>query len=140
MDGQQFPATGRGTKRIPTEWRQNLLYEYYWEYNFPHTPTTFALRTQRYKFIQYHGIWDIDELYDLQNDPHEEHNLIFERGTPDPDQGRCEPICTRSWRMPMPIAVPFSHKRNMGSNLRLRSGSRPADFPPQLMREKDGKK
>ena len=46
-----------------------LLYEYYWEYNFPQTPTTFALRGKRYKFIQYHGIWDIDELYDLKNDP-----------------------------------------------------------------------
>ena len=28
-----------------------------------------ALRTARYKYIRYHGIWDIDELYDLQADP-----------------------------------------------------------------------
>ena len=25
-------------------WRTSLLYEYYWEYNYPQTPTTFALR------------------------------------------------------------------------------------------------
>jgi ribose-phosphate pyrophosphokinase len=31
--------------------------------------------------------------------------------------------------------VPFSHKRRMGANLRLKSGSKPADFPPQLIRE-----
>ena len=55
-------------------------YEYYWEYNFPQTPSIFALRGQRYKFIQYHGIWDIDELYDLQQDPLERHNLTWLSG------------------------------------------------------------
>lgn len=53
-----------------------MLYEYYWEYAFPHTPTTFALRGDRYKFIFYHGIWDTNELYDLQSDPKEMFNLI----------------------------------------------------------------
>jgi N-acetylglucosamine-6-sulfatase len=53
-----------------------MLYEYYWEYAFPHTPTTFALRGDRYKFIFYHGIWDTNELYDLQTDPREQFNLI----------------------------------------------------------------
>jgi hypothetical protein len=53
-----------------------LLYEYYWEYAFPHTPTTFALRSGRYKFIYYHGIWDLNEFYDLQTDPQEQRNLV----------------------------------------------------------------
>jgi hypothetical protein len=53
-----------------------MLYEYYWEYAFPHTPTTFALRGDRYKFIFYHGIWDTNELYDLVADPLERYNLI----------------------------------------------------------------
>ncbi|MFG0333373.1 MAG: sulfatase, partial [Maioricimonas sp. JB049] len=56
--------------------RDSLLYEYYWEPAYPQTPTTFALRGPRYKLIQYHGIWDTDELYDLQDDPHETINLI----------------------------------------------------------------
>jgi N-acetylglucosamine-6-sulfatase len=60
----------------PTPWRDHILYEYYWEWNFPATPTTFALRTDRWKFIYYHGIWDRHGLYDLQTDPHEIHNLI----------------------------------------------------------------
>ncbi len=56
--------------------RESLLYEYYWEWNYPQTPTVFALRDDRYKFIRYHGIWDTDELYDIQNDPLERNNLI----------------------------------------------------------------
>ena len=43
-----------------------------------HTPTTHAVRGERFKYIRYHGLWDTDELYDLQNDPHETTNLIFE--------------------------------------------------------------
>ncbi len=55
---------------------REFLYEYYWEHAFPHTPTTFALRGDRYKYIYYHGIWDLNELYDLEDDPNENHNLI----------------------------------------------------------------
>ena len=40
------------------------------------TPTTFGVRDERYKFIRYHGIWDRNELYDLENDPNEMYNLI----------------------------------------------------------------
>ena len=57
------------------EQRREFLYEYYWEHAFPHTPTTFALRNERYKFIYYHGVWDSEELYDMQNDPEERSNL-----------------------------------------------------------------
>ena len=39
-------------------------------------PTTHGVRTNRYKYIHYHGIWDIDELYDLKEDPEEMNNLI----------------------------------------------------------------
>ena len=53
-----------------------FLYEYYWEHAFPHTPTTFALRDDRFKFIYYHGVWDRNELYDLETDPDERYNLI----------------------------------------------------------------
>lgn len=73
IDGQSFWKLAQG-EEIP--WRNRLLYEYYWEWNYPQTPTTFAIRNERYKFIRYHGIWDTDELYDLQADPHEQHNLI----------------------------------------------------------------
>lgn len=57
-------------------WRKAVFYEYYWEWNFPQTPTVHGIRTDRYKYIHYHGIWDIDELYDLESDPDERSNLI----------------------------------------------------------------
>lgn len=57
-------------------WRDTVYYEYYWENAFPQTPTQFAVRTSRYKFIRSHGVWDIDQLYDLQEDPYEVNNLI----------------------------------------------------------------
>jgi N-acetylglucosamine-6-sulfatase len=134
MDGQSFLQLAAG-RMTPEDWRENLLYEYYWEYNYPHTPTTFALRTQQYKFIQYHGVWDLDELYDLQNDPHEQHNLIFSQ--------QHQELITRMRADLHQILVtaeanrvPFSHKRRMGANLRLRSGAKPAVFPSQLLRER----
>ena len=58
------------------EKRQEIYYEYYWEYDFPMTPTVFGMRTDRYKYIRYHGIWDRNELYDLREDPEEIYNLI----------------------------------------------------------------
>lgn len=73
MDGRSFLPLLAGRK-IP--WRDRIFYEYYWEWNFPATPTTFALRTDRYKYVFYHGIWDRNGFYDLQTDPHERHNLI----------------------------------------------------------------
>jgi N-acetylglucosamine-6-sulfatase len=73
VDGRSILPALRGEEMdFPGE----LLYEYYWEHAFPHTPTTFALRGERFKYIYYHGVWDTQELFDLSNDPHERHNLI----------------------------------------------------------------
>ena len=60
----------------PSGWRDHILYEYHWEWNFPATPTTLAIRTDRYKYAFYHGTWDIDSFHDLKTDPDEQHNLI----------------------------------------------------------------
>ncbi|MEM7385849.1 MAG: sulfatase, partial [Verrucomicrobiota bacterium] len=68
MDGESFLSLARGKT---TGWREHSLYEYYWEQNYPHTPTLHALVGERYKYIRYHGLWDVNELYDLAEDPHE---------------------------------------------------------------------
>jgi N-acetylglucosamine-6-sulfatase len=75
LDGANMLPLLNGTR--PADWRTDLLYEYYWERNYPQTPTVHALRGDRYKFIRVQGVWDLDELYDIQEDPLESRNLIF---------------------------------------------------------------
>ena len=90
MDGRSVLAALRGE---PVSLNGEMLYEYYWEYAFPHTPTTLALRDDRYKFIYYPGVWDLQELYDLQTDPKERHNLI---AAPE-HEARIEAMRKRLW-------------------------------------------
>ena len=73
LDGQSALPWLRG-ETIP--WRDHILYEYHWEWNFPATPTTLAIRGDRYKYIYYHGVWDRNGFYDLETDPNERVNLI----------------------------------------------------------------
>ena len=73
MPGKSFVQLLKGDT---ANWRTKIFYEYYWEYDFPMTPTMFGIRTDKYKYIRYNGIWDQNELYDLENDPNEITNLI----------------------------------------------------------------
>lgn len=57
-------------------WRTEFLYEYYWERDFPQTPTVVGVRTDQYSLMQSHGVWDIDELYDVKKDPQQMNNLL----------------------------------------------------------------
>lgn len=74
MQGFSFLDVLKGNA---TKWkRDKVFYEYYWESAFPQTPTCFSVRTDKYKYIYYNGVWDINELFDLEADPYEMNNLI----------------------------------------------------------------
>lgn len=74
-DGSSFYSLAHGVKP-EKERSKSFVYEYFWEYNFPYTPTTLAVRNDTFKYIQYYGLWDTEELYNLKDDPEEKHNLI----------------------------------------------------------------
>ncbi|HJQ80909.1 MAG TPA: sulfatase/phosphatase domain-containing protein, partial [Lacipirellulaceae bacterium] len=137
MDGRSFAALASG--ELPAdEWRKHLLYEYHWEWAFPQTPTMFALRGERFKFIQHHGVWDIDELYDLQADPKETRNLFF-----DPQYAavvrEMREALDAELRRRGAAHVPFGKKHGLGQNKRSDAGSPAAEFPPQLMHDSSQK-
>lgn len=59
----------------PKTWRKDWLYEYY-EYPGSHNvPKNRGVRTDHYKFIHYYEPPEEFEMYDLQQDPGELHNL-----------------------------------------------------------------
>jgi arylsulfatase A-like enzyme len=122
--------------KVPAaEWKEpDFIYEYYWEWTFPHTPTTFAIESGRVKYIQYHGVWDIEELYDLEQDPEEMHNLID-----DPKYVRTK-IDLRH-RLFAALAssngqhvVPYTERRSEGAVYRKQNGPGAAPFPPQWLK------
>jgi N-acetylglucosamine-6-sulfatase len=86
LGGLEPPETMLGASLLPlfrdgtAPWRDRLLYEYFQERNRgPGVPTILGVRTARWKYVHYPELPDdIDELYDLENDPHELRNLIAE--------------------------------------------------------------
>lgn len=65
----------------PSSWRRSLYYHFY-EYPAEHSVKRhYGVRTERYKLIHFYNDIDTWELYDLQNDPTEMHNLYGQPGT-----------------------------------------------------------
>jgi N-acetylglucosamine-6-sulfatase len=75
LHGRSLLPAARGDKSAAPP-RTELLYEYFWERWAPATPTLHALITPRWKYVRAYGLWDVPELYDLQDDPHELENLF----------------------------------------------------------------
>jgi N-acetylglucosamine-6-sulfatase len=132
MDGASMLPLARGEK---IQWRDVLLYEYYWERNFPQTPAMHAVRGSRYKYIRYYGLWDTDELYDLQADPLEARNLIRDtdqRDTVSRMNKQLFAVLSATGGM----YIPISPDAGAAQNLRRKSGSRQAEFPPYMFAPK----
>ncbi|MFN3151531.1 sulfatase [Bremerella sp.] len=132
MDGRSLLSLAAG-EAVP--WRKHFLYVYYWEQNYPQTPTHFCLRGDRFKYISYYGLWDTDELFDIQADPHEQNNLIHD---PNYAQAKVEmqsqlfDMMDELGGMQIPLNAPRGKQRNQ----RLRDagihgigGEKAADFP-----------
>jgi N-acetylglucosamine-6-sulfatase len=64
--------------RAAAGWRRDFIYEYAWEQDFPYTPNIVGLRTQTHSLMQYPGVWDMAELYDIRKDPEQIDNLAAE--------------------------------------------------------------
>ncbi len=65
----------------PADWRTSLYYHFY-EYPAEHAVKRhYGVRTDRYKLIHFYNDIDVWELYDLQNDPMEMHNIFGQEGT-----------------------------------------------------------
>ena len=79
--GIRAPAAMHGRSllhllRGAPDWRSDFVYEYFWERDYPHTPTVIGLRSNRYSYMEYHGVADLNELYDVGADPHQMNNLL----------------------------------------------------------------
>jgi N-acetylglucosamine-6-sulfatase len=87
LGGVAIPATMDGSSLLPalrsdtTAIRAALLIEYFSDTEFPRIRNMGykAVRTDRYKYIRYEELIGMDELYDLQSDPHELTNLLPDR-------------------------------------------------------------
>ena len=118
----------------PTTWRDAFLCVYYWGRNFPQSPTVFALRGDRYKFIDYYGLWDAGELYDLETDPEEQHNLRYDPDSADLAASMEADLYARMEAlggMEMPLNAPLGRKSRR--RYRSRGGQEAADFPNPLI-------
>jgi N-acetylglucosamine-6-sulfatase len=76
MQGESMVKLFDGKDEDET-WRDAFMFEYYVDDAYPYAgPNMLAVKTDRYKLVDAFLEDDIDELYDLKNDPGEMVNLI----------------------------------------------------------------
>ena len=85
LAGVPIPASVQGRSWAPLlrgkqkKLRTSFFYEYFADSGLPGTPNIEGVRTERWKYIRYPGANETDELYDLETDPYEMHNLVNEK-------------------------------------------------------------
>ena len=85
--GLPAPSTKQGRSFLPlaeghalADWRKDWLYEYYEYPGYENVRPHRGVRTERYKYIHFFTEPQEYELYDLQTDPNEDHNLYGNPG------------------------------------------------------------
>lgn len=144
LAGAQKPAQFEGKSAWPLitgkvaakEWKApDFTYEYYWEWTFPQTPGTFAIQRGNLKYIQYYGVYDIDELYDVAADPDEMHNLAedpqYLQTKIEMRQALYDQLANRDGKH----LIPYTQRLSTGAVRRDRSGTGAAPFPDQWLVE-----
>jgi len=80
--GGKPPASMQGASLLPlfsgreASWRKEFVYEYLWDWEAPHTPGVVGLRSETHSYMEYQGVWDVNELYDVRRDPQQLNNLL----------------------------------------------------------------
>jgi len=78
IQGESFLPLLNG--KTPKDWRRSLYYHYY-EYPAEHSVRRhYGVRTERYSLMHFYNDIDEWELFDLQEDPLQLHNLYGEPG------------------------------------------------------------
>lgn len=74
MQGRSMLPVIKGEAK---DWRSSFIVEYFSDSVYPRIVNMGykAIRTERYKYIKYNELQDMDELYDLKEDPFEMKNL-----------------------------------------------------------------
>ncbi|HIE9814369.1 TPA: sulfatase family protein [Klebsiella pneumoniae] len=131
MEGESWLALAEG-KVKPADWNPgDFVYEYYWDWTLPHTPTTFAIERNRVKYIQYHGIWDTEEIYDLNKDPNEMHNLINDKKYFETKLILRKALFEQLANNAGKHDIPYTEKKGPGILNRDVNGTHAADFPKE---------
>ncbi|MCD8274329.1 MAG: sulfatase [Alistipes sp.] len=99
MQGRSFLPLLEG--RTSVDWRTSLYYHFYEFPGFHSVQRHYGVRTERYKLIHFY-LLDTWELYDLQKDPQELHNLYGQPGT----EGLTDSLKTELARLQAEYAVP----------------------------------
>jgi arylsulfatase A-like enzyme len=73
VQGETLRPLLRG--QTPETWRQSIYYHYYEYPGWHNVKKHYGIRTKKYKLIHFYDDIDANELYDLEDDPHELNNL-----------------------------------------------------------------